>query len=113
MWNKPTKKQLEKIPALYFNEDNKIKTADQKVYMHLFMGGCDWWITEYDPESQNAYGFACLNDTMGAEWGYVHLPEVYALKMGFMEVDRDRHWKVRPAKEVKEIVNMCSWLLTA
>ncbi len=113
MWNSPTKKQLEKIPALYFNEDNKIKTKDQKIHMHFFIGGCDWWVSEYDPETKNMFGFCCLNDTMNAEWGYVSLNELKDVKIGFMEVDKDKHWTVRPASEVKEIVNMCSWLLTA
>jgi hypothetical protein len=75
------------------------------VKVHLFLGGCDWYLTEYDPEDDLAFGFACLNgDLQNAEWGYVSIEELRGLKFGFMEIDFDLHWQPRPAGEVPLIV---------
>lgn len=102
MWNAPTEKQLAKLPALYATENTPL--AEKKIYMHFFIGGCDWWVAEYDPQERLFFGFANLNDPQNAEWGYVSLDELKALKVQrFMEVDRDMHWTVRPAKEVAGI----------
>lgn len=90
MWNKPTTKQLAKIPALYSTED--IPTENKKVVMHFFMGGCDWWITEFDGVD-TFFGFACLGDPEMAEWGYVSYSELRNTRVKWLEVDRDIHWK--------------------
>ena len=50
MWNKPTEKQLSKIPRLYETESVPIK--EKVIHMHFFLGGCDWYIAEHDPEEQ-------------------------------------------------------------
>ena len=40
--------------------------------MHFFLGGCDWYIVEWNLEDQIFFGFAILtNDLEMAEWGYV------------------------------------------
>jgi len=110
MWSTPTEKQLAKIPALYSTEKTALK--DKKIYMHFFMGGCDWWVVEYDPEERLLFGFACLNgDEQNAEWGYVSLDELISINVRGIHVDRDRHWTVRPAKEVSEIVKMCPFMM--
>ncbi len=108
MWSKPTDKQLAKIPALYSTEKKAVK--DKKIYMHFFMGGCDWWVAEYSPTERLFFGFACLNgDTQNAEWGYVSYDELLTLKQSFVQVDRDRYWTVKPAKDVKEIADIMNW----
>ena len=109
MWNEPTKKQLEKLPVLY-SQDN-IKTRNQKIMMHFFIGNCDWWVTEYSPEDRIFFGFCNLGDPQMSEWGNVSLDELIDFKMGSMQIERDMHWKVRPASKVKEIVRMCDWMM--
>ena len=37
------------------------------VHEHYFIGGCDWWITEYNKEKDIAFGFACLGDPQSAK----------------------------------------------
>jgi hypothetical protein len=46
MWNIPTEERLAKIPRLYETEDTELK--DTLLHLHFFMGGCDWYIAEYD-----------------------------------------------------------------
>jgi hypothetical protein len=101
MWAKPTKTMLKRVPKLYATEGTPM--AEKKVYLHFFIGGCDWYITEFDGEDI-MFGFCNLGDDMNAEWGYVSLNELKQVKAGFVEVDTDKHWKVRPVKEVEEIV---------
>lgn len=99
MWNEPTDKELSKIPKLY--ETEKIKPKDKKIYFHFFIGGSDWFIAEYSQIEDLFFGFTILNnDHENAEWGYISFTELKDLKMGFIEVDRDLHWKIQKASEI-------------
>jgi hypothetical protein len=99
MWNKPTEKQLNALPKFYSTEN--IKAENKIIKMHFFMGGSDWYIAEYDPESRQFFGYAVINgdDQMG-EWGYVSYDELLQIKMGFQEVDRDLHWTPKKFKDI-------------
>jgi hypothetical protein len=102
MWNEPTKEQLERIPRLYATED--VPSREKLIYLHFFLGDCDWYIAEYDGEDL-FFGYAILNgDTEMAEWGYVSYEELKSLKIppGF-EVDYDQFWRIRKAGEVEKI----------
>jgi len=69
MWNKPTYKQLERMPRLY--ETENVPLADKMIYQHYFIGGCDWYMAEYGPADRLFFGYAILNnDRDNAEWGY-------------------------------------------
>lgn len=41
-------------------------------------GGGTWYITEYDPESGNAFTY--VTGLFMDEWGYVNVPELEAIK---------------------------------
>ncbi len=96
MWNKPNEKMLAKIPRLYATES--IATDDKPIYLHFFIGGCDWYIAEFDGED-TFFGFAKLNDSTNAEWGYISFGEIKRLRRDWLEVDRERNWKIRKFKE--------------
>lgn len=101
MWNTPTQQRLDQIPRLYENEDTPV--GDKLVYLHFFIGGCDWYIVEYDGENI-FFGYAILNgDIVNAEWGYISFRELQSIKIGFAEIDCDLHWKVIPAQKVSLI----------
>ncbi|MFC1878262.1 DUF2958 domain-containing protein [Thermodesulfobacteriota bacterium] len=101
MWNKPTKKQLDKIPRLYVTEDTPLK--EKIVQMHFFILECDWFITEFDGEDI-FFGYALLNgDQQNAEWGYISLKELQELSIKGIEIDREIHWKPKPAREIEKI----------
>jgi len=112
MWNEPTKERLAKIPKLYECED--VPVQDKVIHLHFFIGGCDWFISETDREDM-MFGFCILNgDLQNAEWGYVSLSELRPIKSrGWLEIDceLEEHWKVRPAKEIEQILNACGWII--
>ena len=71
MWNEPTQEQLAALPRLY--ETEEVPLADKIMAMHFFLGGCDWWIVEFDGEGL-LWGYAVLNgDLENGEWG-LHQP---------------------------------------
>lgn len=108
MWNKPSEAQLQKLPRLY--ETENVPAKDKMIPMHFFIGGSDWYATEYCPEDKLFFGFAILNeDYEMAEWGYFSLQELSELKVSFLEVDRDLHWEPRKAVEVEKICKAEGW----
>ena len=113
LWNIPTKNQLSKIPKLYSQDD---KGGDIKIYMHFFLAGCDWFISEYDGDDI-FFGFAILNrDYHNAEWGYISFQELKDLKVNQpitdgeqrllipLEVDRDISWEPKKVKDIPLVV---------
>ena len=102
MWNIPSKKRLAKLPKLYETEGTPLK--DKMIYFHFFIGGCDWYISEYDGEDL-FFGFAILNNDMqNAEWGYISFRELKEIKVnGWCEIDNDLHWEIKKASEVPKI----------
>lgn len=110
MWNKPSKEELSKIPVFYSTEEVPLK--EKMIYMHFFIGGCDWYAAEYSLEEQCFFGFAILNnDLQNAEWGYFSLEELASLKVKFLEVDRDLYWKPKKAIEIEKIRKAERWEL--
>ena len=102
MWNEPTREQLSQIPRLY--ETEKFPLKDMPIHLHFFIGGCDWYMVEYDGQDL-FWGYAILNgDLEMAEWGYISSQELKDLKIppGF-EVDCDRFWQVKKASQVEKI----------
>lgn len=108
MWNKPNKEDLDKIPRLYETENIPLK--DKVIHMHFFLGGCDWYIAEYDGKDL-FWGYAILNgDTKNAEWGYISFKELIELNVYRIEVDRDLHWESKPVREIQVIKGFtCRW----
>lgn len=108
MWNKPTDEELAKIPAFYSSEETPLK--EKMIHMHFFIGGCDWYATEYSPEEKCFFGFAILNDDLqNAEWGYFSLDELASLRVKFLEVDRDLHFNPCKAVEIEKIREAEGW----
>lgn len=102
MWNQPSKKELSKIPLLYTTES--IPLHQKEIYLHFFIGGCDWYVCEVSEDHEYLWGFVILSqDYKNAEWGYISLSELKSLRIGFTEVDCDLYWKKRPAMEVLHI----------
>ena len=102
MWNEPTEHQLNQLPRLYETEETPL--AEKLIRMHFFLGGCDWWICEFDGRDL-FFGYAVLNgDWQLGEWGYISLQELKSIKVGAgIEVDRDLHWRPKQAQEIPAI----------
>ncbi len=117
----PPASVLEAIPALYATEHQR--PTEKVVHLHYFVGPCDWWVVEVDSieRPQLAFGFVCLGDPASAEWGYIDLHELAEVwrPLAFEEeapsvvvrslpliIERDLHWRPRPAGEVIPYLNM-------
>lgn len=104
MWNEPSRERLAKIPRLYETEGTPLK--DRLIYLHFFIGGCDWYITEYDGDDL-FWGYAILNnDHYNAEWGYISFSELKEIKVqGWLEIDceTEESWQIRKASEIDNI----------
>jgi hypothetical protein len=65
---------VQQMPSTYETDE---QGADAIVYLHYFMAGCDWYITEKDanPDQQQAFGWA---DIGCGEYGYISIEEIIA-----------------------------------
>ena len=109
MWNEPSKERLAKIPRLY--ETENIRLQDKLIYLHCFIGGCDWYIAEFDG-GDLFWGFVILNqDYEMAEWGYVSFSELKSIRVSGIEIDCEveESWRVRRAVEVDKIRIANGW----
>ena len=90
---------------------NMCRLEAKQIHLHFFIGGCDWYIAEYDGDDL-FWGFAILNeDYEMAEWGYMSLSELRAIRVnGWLEIDCNIFWKVRPAIEVDKICEAQRWV---
>jgi hypothetical protein len=103
MWNIPTQERLARIPRLYETESTPIK--DKLIYLHFFIGSCDWYVAEYDGDDL-FFGYAILNnDTDNAEWGYVSFAELKSLCIHGIEIDCElaEHWPPTPVSQIPKI----------
>ncbi|MCK4485823.1 MAG: DUF2958 domain-containing protein [Desulfobacterales bacterium] len=111
MWNEPTKERLVKMPKLYETENVPLK--DKLIRLHFFIGGCDWYISEYDGDDL-FFGFAILNnDLQMAEWGYISFGELKPIKIdGWLEVDceLEEFWQAKRVIEIDKIRIAQGWL---
>lgn len=93
-----TREVAKVIPALYAQEG----AEDPVVYLHLFscISGWDWYITEYDPATGEAFG---LVKGFEIEWGYVYIPELEGVNRakGFNVVERDERFSPAPASLIE------------
>ena len=103
MWNTPSNKRLAAIPRLY--ETESIPNKDKIIHLHFFIGGCDWYIAEYDGNDL-FYGYAILhNDMQNAEWGYISFSELKSININGIEIDceLEEFWQPKPAAEIPKI----------
>lgn len=107
MWNEPTKETLARIPPLYATEG--VPEKDKLIHLHFFIGGCDWYVTEYDGED-TFFGFAILNDDYEmAEWGYISFTEMKEINVQGFEIDCESGWRVKRAVEIEKIRKARGW----
>lgn len=88
-----------KLPPIY-SQDN---VDDPIVQVKLFSpySGAVWYLTEYDPSSKQAFGWADLGMGMG-ELGYISIPELEGMNKGGLPlVERDLYFKPMPLSKAK------------
>lgn len=103
MWNKPSKERLSKIPRLYTTESTPLK--EKLIYLHFFIGDCDWYVAEYDDEDI-FFGYTILNgDFQNAEWGYFSFEELKSINLDGVEIDceLEEYWPPNPVAQIPKI----------
>lgn len=82
------------VPRLYGQDG----ADDPIVHVHYFscVNGWDWYLTEYDPRTGEAFGLVRGFET---EWGYFSVREMERVnrEKGFGVVERDEHFEPTPA----------------
>lgn len=110
MWNEPAKERLSKIPKLYETED--VPLQEKLICLHFFIGGCDWYIAEFDGQDM-FWGYAILNNDFDmAEWGYVSFKELKEININGIEIDCELEeiWQVKKTIEIDKIRIASGWL---
>jgi hypothetical protein len=99
----PPLETLRLIPGLF--ETLATSKAEKIVYVHYFIGSCDFWFVEIDPETGIAYGFMYLGDHEHAMWGYISLHKLVRATVGplLSVVERELYWEPRRASEIPQI----------
>lgn len=86
------------VPKIY-TQDGKGMNA--VAYFHYFYGGSDWYITEYDKDTNEGYGYAILNgDTQMSEMGYIDLAGLTEKRSGFQQINIDQYFKPQTLNQV-------------
>lgn len=85
------------VLPLYATEEEAAVIARVRLFS---LSGWVWLVTEYDPESGEAFGLA---RGFEEEWGYFSIREMEALNrsMGFGVVERDIHFEPKPVSEAR------------
>jgi len=98
-------KQLTKAikNKLIANHKAQDGTKEFKAILKLFnpTGIGTWYLSELNPENNNAFGLCCLHEE---EFGYVNLDELLSFKgqLG-LGIERDRFFKPKPLEECKQL----------
>lgn len=87
------------LPRLYERDG----AEDPMVYVHYFscVSGWDWWLTEYDPATGEAFG---LVRRFATEWGYFSVAEMEGLNRSreFAVVECDERFESIPMSGVAD-----------
>lgn len=102
----PPKSVLKAIPRIHGTENQK--TSDVTAHIHYFAGRCNWYITEYDPETGEAFGVADLG--YGPELGYMSLTEmegtIAETGQGLpIVIERDCYWSKQRLGEIPPLAD--------
>ena len=87
-------KRVRDMPQTYEQDG---KGDDAVAFLHYFSGGCDWFITEKDMESEQQQAFGLADLGYGSELGYISLVELCAIA----SVELDLHWTPKTLAKVK------------
>lgn len=87
----------ERVSAMPKTYEQDGKGDDAIVYLHYFVGSCDWYITERDMEAEQHQAFGLADLGYGGELGYISLAEL----CGISSVELDLHFTPTTLREIK------------
>jgi hypothetical protein len=79
------------MPQTY-EQDGKGESA--MIYLHYFIGNCNWYITERDSEEEQLQAFGIANLGYGPEYGYISIQELLKNR-----VELDLYYRPRTVAE--------------
>jgi hypothetical protein len=84
------------MPRLYAQDG---KGEEAIVYLHYFVGGCDWFISEIPAigEDDEAFGLCRISEQ---ELGYVYIPEIT-----LNGAELDLHWEPKTFAKCREYLS--------
>ena len=88
-----TKEILETLPPIYGTEKTATDWKEIKLKLFCPWSTFRWYIVEYDPETDEAFGFTTSHLCPEGELGYINVAELRTLKGPFgLKIERDIHW---------------------
>ena len=88
------------VPPIYGQDGKRMNAV---AYFHYFAGGSDWYITEYNKDTNEAYGYVILNgDTQMSELGYIDIAGLTG-KMNvnaFLQPNIDQYFKPQTLNQI-------------
>lgn len=95
-----TKELLKKLPKLYSQPAHENPEEEMVFYVKLFTPDSNWtwYIAEYDPENEIAWGYVCGHEK---EFGTIDIKELKEVRGPFgLPVERDRWFDTIKEKEL-------------
>lgn len=106
-------READRIPPIPEpGQDEGPSGRDRKLFVRLFnpYGSGTWYVAEYDPETETAFGIAHIFEW---EWGYFSIAEMRALrKFGAPQIERDLHFSPTRAGDVSELAGLFREVVT-
>lgn len=92
------------IPPLYATEATPAEDKVICARLLALASAATWFIVEFDPVQQLAFGYADLGDPNCAEWGYVDVRELELLRwLGVPRVELDSNFTPTCFRDLREV----------
>lgn len=82
------------------------KPMEKNIPVHLFnpAGAGNWYVYEYSPKTQIAFGYVSLFNDWNDEWGSFAIWELEELQLPLgLKIERDLYWKPKPLKDISHL----------
>ena len=97
------KLMTKELEALFKKTGSQEKNPDPLVIARFFnpTGVGNWYATEYDPTTEEFFGFVSIFNDDCDEWGYFSLAELQEFKGQFgLGIERNLYCEVKPMSEI-------------
>ena len=101
-----TKEILKKVPSIEATAETSIAASVVVAKFFNPTGAGTWYMTAYDPNTNEAFGFVNLGDSEMAELGYFSMTELEQFKGRIgLGIERDRSFTSMPLQEVMDTIH--------
>lgn len=109
MINRPKESELLKLSQIKINKNTPLE--ERVIYMHFFLDGHDWYLSEYDPLRRTFYGYIVPRDQYHkAGWDHFNIDELNQMRdHKNRRVTRNTDWIPIQAIKVDRIRDAYTW----